>query len=168
MHLKTIGMERMTGRHTAENIKIGLESIINKFELDKCKILSVNTDEGRNIRRLFKQSRNPTSSNSEDDATEESQNEEEEEEGDAEEEDDQNENMEIEGEGESEDEDEDDDKSKTSETSSLDLDDFENNSTGLTYKPAAQTTEQDMNMTPDYNDDDVNIRLKGNKNIKKK
>ena len=96
-------MERMAGRHTAENIKIGLESVINTFEFDKSKILSVTTDEGRIICRLFKQSRNPTSSNSEDDAAEESQNEEEEDdEGDAEEEDDQNENMEIEGEGEGE------------------------------------------------------------------
>lgn len=33
-----IGMELMPGNHSAENIKLAIESIINKFKFDKSKI----------------------------------------------------------------------------------------------------------------------------------
>ena len=52
-----IGMERMEGRHTAENIKIVIEKIINEYDFDKSKVASVISDEGKNIMRLFDQQR---------------------------------------------------------------------------------------------------------------
>jgi hypothetical protein len=47
-------MRRAIGSVTAENLKGGIEAILNKFAFDKKKILSVTADEGRNILRLFK------------------------------------------------------------------------------------------------------------------
>lgn len=47
-------MRRAIGSVTAENIKAGMEAILNKFAFDKNKILSVTADEGRNILRLFR------------------------------------------------------------------------------------------------------------------
>lgn len=47
-------MRPVIGSVTAENIKAGIEAIINKFSFDKKKIYSVTADEGRNILRLFK------------------------------------------------------------------------------------------------------------------
>lgn len=53
--LIVLGMEEMSGRHTAENVKVGIESIVNKFDFNKSKIVSVSHDEGKNLLRLFKQ-----------------------------------------------------------------------------------------------------------------
>ena len=50
-----IGMIKMPGVHNAENIKIAIESIINRLDFNKAKISSVVTDEGSNMLRLFKQ-----------------------------------------------------------------------------------------------------------------
>ncbi len=47
--LIVIGMERMWGPHTAENIKDALQTLINKYEFDKPKIRSVVSDEGKKI-----------------------------------------------------------------------------------------------------------------------
>ena len=45
----------MPGRHTAENVKIAIEKITNTFSFDKTKIISVFSDEGSNLLKLFKQ-----------------------------------------------------------------------------------------------------------------
>ncbi len=52
----TVGMMLMPGPHNAENIKIAIEVIINKYEkFDKSKIQSVVCDEGSSLVRLFSQ-----------------------------------------------------------------------------------------------------------------
>lgn len=50
-----LGVERMFGAHSAENIKSGTERIVNKYNFNKSKIISVVCDEGRNLLRLFRQ-----------------------------------------------------------------------------------------------------------------
>ena len=44
-----MGMERMEGRHTVEQIRIQIRSIVNKLEFNKSKIVSATTDEGSNL-----------------------------------------------------------------------------------------------------------------------
>ena len=48
-------MERMEGRHTAEQIRVQIQNIVNRLEFEKGKIVSVTTDEDSNFCRLFKQ-----------------------------------------------------------------------------------------------------------------
>jgi hypothetical protein len=50
-----LGMEQMEGRHTAENILVGVEKIANRFEFNKDKCDTITADEGSNICRLFVQ-----------------------------------------------------------------------------------------------------------------
>lgn len=50
-----IGFCKMPTKHNAENIKLAVEEIINELEFNKAKISSINTDEGSNLLRLFKQ-----------------------------------------------------------------------------------------------------------------
>lgn len=50
----TIGLTPMEGSHCAENVKKAIETIINKLEFNKAKIVSVVCDEGSNLLRLFK------------------------------------------------------------------------------------------------------------------
>jgi hypothetical protein len=50
-----IGMVPMKGPHNAENIKVGIEAIVNNLDFNKAKITSIVTDEGSNLLRLFKQ-----------------------------------------------------------------------------------------------------------------
>lgn len=49
-----IGMIPMPGRHDADNIKIAVEEIINRFDFDKSKLIGITTDEGSSMLRLFK------------------------------------------------------------------------------------------------------------------
>ena len=53
-----IGMIKMPGAHNAENVKIAIESIVNKIKFNKAKISAIVTDEGSNLLRLFKQLEN--------------------------------------------------------------------------------------------------------------
>jgi hypothetical protein len=48
-----IGMEEMNSRHKAENIQVKVEEILNQYEFDKSKIVSIVTDEGSNFLKLF-------------------------------------------------------------------------------------------------------------------
>ena len=45
----------MPGKHSAENCKLAIETIVNFFDFNKSKITAVVTDEGSNLLRLFKQ-----------------------------------------------------------------------------------------------------------------
>ncbi|RNA01831.1 hypothetical protein BpHYR1_018372, partial [Brachionus plicatilis] len=49
-----IGIIRMPGTHNAENIKLALESMINKYKFDKKKLNGITCDEGSSLIRLFK------------------------------------------------------------------------------------------------------------------
>ena len=49
-----LGMTTMRGRHNAENVKLAIERVVNKFKFDKSKLTAVVTDEGSNLLRLFK------------------------------------------------------------------------------------------------------------------
>jgi len=53
--LLVLGFTRMPGPHTAENIKIAIESIVNQYNFDKSKIKGIVCDEGKSLIRLFKQ-----------------------------------------------------------------------------------------------------------------
>lgn len=53
--LIVIDMNKMPGNHTAEYIKESIESMVNKFEFNKAKIVATVTDEGSAYVRLFKQ-----------------------------------------------------------------------------------------------------------------
>ena len=52
-----IGLTKMIGAHTAENVKAAIELIVNTFEFNKSKLSSIVTDEGSNLLRLFKYKR---------------------------------------------------------------------------------------------------------------
>jgi len=50
-----IGLQRIYKRHTAENIKAVFEEIVNEYDFNKSKLKGIVSDEGSNLRRLFKQ-----------------------------------------------------------------------------------------------------------------
>lgn len=52
------GFNWMIGAHSAENIKLGIEKIVNRYSFNKKKISSIVCDEGSSLVRLFKQNSN--------------------------------------------------------------------------------------------------------------
>ncbi|CAF1066112.1 unnamed protein product [Brachionus calyciflorus] len=56
--LRILGMELMSESSTAENIKIAVEKIINRFQFDKRKIFAIVCDQGSALVRLFRQNEN--------------------------------------------------------------------------------------------------------------
>jgi hypothetical protein len=54
-----LGMAPINGPHTAENVKTMVEKIVNDYRFNKTKIVSVATDEGKNMCRLFNQNSLP-------------------------------------------------------------------------------------------------------------
>ena len=50
-----IGLKRIHGKHNAEIIKTLIEEIINDYQFDKSNIHGVVSDQGSNLRRLFKE-----------------------------------------------------------------------------------------------------------------
>ena len=50
-----IGLRKMNGAHTAENIKEAVEAIVNQYEFDKSKIRGVVSDEGSNFVKWLRQ-----------------------------------------------------------------------------------------------------------------
>ena len=73
-----LGMERMPGKHNAENIKSAIESVISNYTFNTSKITAVVTDEGSNFLCLFKQLDNGNSLFIESDSAHEETNEEDE------------------------------------------------------------------------------------------
>jgi hypothetical protein len=53
--LLAIGMDNIESLHTAKHIKLLILSIINNFVFDNSKIISLNSDEGKNLLRSFRQ-----------------------------------------------------------------------------------------------------------------
>lgn len=53
--LIVVAIHKMDCSHSAENIKIIIEQLVNKYKFDKKKINSIVTDEGSNLLKLFKQ-----------------------------------------------------------------------------------------------------------------
>jgi hypothetical protein len=52
----TLGMQLMNGKHNAEDIKLGVENIVNYYiKFDKSKIIGIVSGEGSALIRLFKQ-----------------------------------------------------------------------------------------------------------------
>ena len=51
--LLIIGFDVINQKHTAENITELIENILNKYNFDKSKIVSVTIDEGRNIQKIL-------------------------------------------------------------------------------------------------------------------
>lgn len=54
-------MKRMPGSHSAENIKIATEQMVNRYKFDKSKVIAVVCDQGSSLVRLFTQILDPAS-----------------------------------------------------------------------------------------------------------
>jgi hypothetical protein len=67
-------MKEMGVRHTAENIKIRIEEIVNEFDFDKSKIHAIVSDEGSNFLKLFKYQEEYLNSRTREEDSSESQN----------------------------------------------------------------------------------------------
>lgn len=58
VHIRSIGMIEITKRHTAKNLAEFVKDCLKKYEIKKRQIMSITTDNGRNVLKLVRDLRN--------------------------------------------------------------------------------------------------------------